>query len=170
MIETKQYFNTRDKTSWGEGAWQTEPDKKQWQDEATGLPCLIVRNHMGALCGYAGVPAGHPAYGRQYDALEDIDAHGGLTFADRCQKNEDPAYGICHIAPAGEDDIWWFGFDCAHFMDHVPGMKSYGITVSSDNVYRDFAYVTAEVAALAKQLKAITQPIPNSPQLVVDNE
>ncbi len=36
-------YRTVDKTGWGEGPWQSEPDKRQWQDEATGLPCLIVR-------------------------------------------------------------------------------------------------------------------------------
>jgi hypothetical protein len=33
-------YRTIDKSQWGPGPWQDEPDKKQWQDEATGLPCL----------------------------------------------------------------------------------------------------------------------------------
>jgi hypothetical protein len=37
-------WTTIDKSSWGNGPWQTEPDKAQWQDEETGLPCLAVRN------------------------------------------------------------------------------------------------------------------------------
>ena len=44
-------YRTIDKSQWGEGPWQDEPDKIQWQDEETGLPCLIVRGHMGFLCG-----------------------------------------------------------------------------------------------------------------------
>ena len=46
-METIDY-RTVDKTTWGAGPWQDEPDKKQWRDE-TGFPCLIVRNNGGAL-------------------------------------------------------------------------------------------------------------------------
>jgi hypothetical protein len=62
-------YRTIDKSGWGEGPWQSEPDKIQWQDPDTGYPCLIVRNgmSMGFLCGYVGVPANHPAHGLSYD-------------------------------------------------------------------------------------------------------
>jgi hypothetical protein len=63
-VETKEY-RTIDKTLWPRGEWDDEPDKMQWQDEATGLPCLIVRGPVGALCGYVGVPEGHPCFGLQ---------------------------------------------------------------------------------------------------------
>lgn len=36
-METLEY-RTKDKSTWGDGPWQQEPDKKQWQDAATGLP------------------------------------------------------------------------------------------------------------------------------------
>lgn len=56
-----------DKTAWPTGLWTNEPDRKQWQDEATGLPCLIVRTaHGGNLCGYVGVPKSHPLHGKSY--------------------------------------------------------------------------------------------------------
>lgn len=55
-------YRTIDKSPWGAGPWDIEPDKMQWRDEATGLPCLIVRNHGGAWCGYVGVADGHPLY------------------------------------------------------------------------------------------------------------
>lgn len=72
-----------DKSAWPRGEWDGEPDKKQWTDPATGLPCLIVRNPGGALCGYVGVSAGHPAFEKNWDAVN-VDVHGGLTFADKC--------------------------------------------------------------------------------------
>lgn len=65
-METKEY-RTIDKDGWGPGPWQDEPDKRQWQDEATGLPCLIVRGPSGALCGYVGISKEHPAFGLSYD-------------------------------------------------------------------------------------------------------
>ncbi len=56
-----------DKSKWPPGPWQEEPDKIQWQDEETGLPCLIVRQpEVGHLCGYVGVAEGHPLYMLDY--------------------------------------------------------------------------------------------------------
>ena len=55
-VEHKTWV-TIDKSSWGDGPWLAEPDKEQFADEATGLPCLIRRSPTsGALCGYVGVP------------------------------------------------------------------------------------------------------------------
>lgn len=60
-------YRTIDKSSWPRGEWDHEPDKRQWQDEATGLPCLIVRQRdSGHLCGYVGVPKSHALHGRDY--------------------------------------------------------------------------------------------------------
>jgi hypothetical protein len=83
-MDTLEY-RTVDKSTWGDGAWQSEPDKKQWLDEGTGYPCLIVRGPSGALCGYVGVPRGHPHYGKHYDHEDiSVEVHGGLTFSDLC--------------------------------------------------------------------------------------
>jgi hypothetical protein len=152
------------------GPWDDEPDKRQWTSESrwngeTGIPCLIVRNHFGALCGYVGLPKGHPWYGVEYedvevrmthDALtEDVEfPHGGLTFSGKCSTN-DPERGVCHVVESGEpDDVWWLGFDCAHAFDTVPGLNhvDYG-----DSEYRNFDYVRVEcekLAALAAMLSA----------------
>lgn len=56
-----------DRAGWESGPWDSEPDKKQWLDEASGLACLIVRNQNGGnLCGYVGVPKTHPLHGKSY--------------------------------------------------------------------------------------------------------
>lgn len=62
-MQTKEY-RTIDKSKFKSqlGAWMQEPDKVQFEDPETGLPCLIVRNQMGALCGYVGVGPGHPLH------------------------------------------------------------------------------------------------------------
>lgn len=210
-----------DKTGWGPGPWNDEPDKRQWQDEATGLPCLIVRGPVGALCGYVGVPPDHPAYGlasngtpnkehrahtkavrkimretfkatknaKNHEAVRDalmsfpkppdavrgigeriteIEVHGGLNYAAACSGH------ICHIPAEGEpDNVWWFGFDCAHASDLCPQMEMHRKAFKHlmpemppeleaameksgmRDVYRDAAYVAAECASLAKQLKAM---------------
>lgn len=82
-MERIEYRNVIDKTEWARGAWDQEPDKIQWQDEATGLPCLIVRGPSGALCGYVGVAPDHPWHGKDYDSCE-VEVHWGLTFAHGC--------------------------------------------------------------------------------------
>ncbi len=137
----EEYRDVQDKSDWGDGPWQREPDKAVWVDESTGLDCMINRGPMGSLCGYVGVPEGHPFFGKGYsECLEhgsdcdsswehkttgDVDVHGGLTYAGACGEGEDPAKGICHIPQPGRPDhVWWFGFDCAHAWDLVPSMEA----------------------------------------------
>lgn len=172
-MQTLEY-HFRDKAGWGAGPWHSEPDKRQWADEATGLPCLIVRGPHGALCGYVGVPESHPWFGLSYshydggapqqcDAYEGspenvITVHGGLTFSDFCADGE-PEHGICHRPDEGEPDrVWWFGFDCAHSGDYSPKYdREFGW---AGDVYRDQAYVEAECASLAQQLVTVADPSP----------
>ena len=155
-------YRTCDKTDWGEGPWLTEPDKVQWQDPATGLPCLIVRNTevTGALCGYVGVPEGHPFFQKGYDDVP-VEVHGGLTFAAFCRDTEFADRGICHMVEPGEPDhVWWLGFDCSHAGDRSPRIDRLLRSLGSDRTwadyetYKDLAYVKAEVTALAQQLAA----------------
>lgn len=117
----KMEWRTEDKAEWPRGEWDSEPDKVQWQDETTGLPCLIVRGPSGGLCGYVGVSEGHPYFGKEYGDCR-VDCHGGLTFSDFCADSDDPSKHICHIPGPGEPDrVWWLGFDCAHLYDYTPG-------------------------------------------------
>lgn len=125
-------YTSMDKSAWGPGPWQTEPDKIQFKDKETGLPCLIVRNHMGALCGYVGVSEGHPAFGKSYHDAEElvpgdeyINVHGGLTFSGHCDEEGPEDASICHIPEPGEpDNVWWLGFDCLHAHDIAPRMEA----------------------------------------------
>jgi len=159
-METERQYTHMDKSEWGEGPWQAEPDKLQWIDAATNLDCLAVRNHMGCWCGYVGVPPEHPLHGKDYQDL-DLDAHGGLTFADACHEDAPIESSICHVPfPGRPDGVWWLGFDCGHWMDFMPGhqarARALGILPYRDagEVYRDLSYVRAECARLAEQLAA----------------
>jgi hypothetical protein len=166
-------YRTIDKSLWGPGPWMNEPDKKQWQDKATGLPCLIVRNGRvtGALCGYVGVTKGHPLFGKQYENAN-LSVHGGITFSNFCHPEPDETRDICHVVEAGEDDkVWWLGFDCAHAGDLSPAleanMKSIPAIVAmrAKNPFREFGrfadryrtirYVKAQCEQLAQQLAAM---------------
>jgi hypothetical protein len=172
MGETVVY-TTIDKSAWGEGPWQDEPDKVEWRDEATGYPCIAKRANpdIGVWCGYVAVPPGHPAHGKDYDDVN-VDVHGGLTFAGACREDAPRATAVCHVPKPGEPaDVWWLGFDCGHALDVMPAMLAHFRQLHektgdpiwqeperSDEwrpVYRDLAYVQAECARLAEQLAGL---------------
>lgn len=151
-----EYYNVIDKSAWERGPWDDEPDKVQWTDDATGLPCLIKRSRHGALCGYVGLPPEHPWYGRDYGDIP-VDVHGELTFAGGCEHGDNPAKGICHIPEPGQpDNVWWLGFDCANAWDYSDMASSPEWRKqwprSSDEIYRDIAYVRDECTKLAEQV------------------
>lgn len=135
-----------DKSSWGPGPWQDEPDRKEWKH--AGFACLITRpEHHGALCGYVGVPPGHPWHGVGYDDVQAVVAHGGLTYAAPCRGN------VFHVPEPGEpEDLWWLGFDHAHYLDLCPGMGRH-LRFDHNDVYRDMDYATAGVESLAEQAR-----------------
>lgn len=60
---------------------------------------------------------------------------------------------ICHV---GAEPLWWFGFDCSHCDDYAPkfdvDMRGLGPEACQRGVYRDLAYVMAEIESLARQL------------------
>lgn len=155
-----------DRTGWDAGPWDDEPDRIQWTDEATGLPCLILRNRHGAWCGYVGVALDHPWARAELGSDIPADIHGGVTYHAGC--DGDPQAGICHIPEPGQPDhAFWIGFDCQHAYDYAPGSaarereympKHLCTTLGADRFggrveYRDERYVRAEVRKLAAQAK-----------------
>jgi hypothetical protein len=145
-----------DRTGWGPGPWDNEPDRAEWKTSA-GLPALIVRSRLGNLCGYVAVPPGHVAHGVHYNRV-DVSVHGELTYSNECQGQ------ICHVPEPGEPDAgWWLGFDCAHHRDARPGdaamWRRLGrpelIDPAGWTTYRDMAYVRVECEQLAEQLAAM---------------
>lgn len=164
---SERTWSFEDKTKWSRGPWDSEPDKVQWIDPATGLDCLIHRGPSGALCGYVGVPPGHKYHGVEYDGVYHWDeeegrsfpeVHGGLTFSDSCSdKTSENGRGICHIPEPGRPaDVWWLGFDCAHSGDYCPKYDS-DESFSPLGIYRELSYVKREVSSLAEQLAKATE-------------
>lgn len=167
-----------DKSAWGDGPWQTEPDRVDFV--ANGFACLLLRhpNH-GHWCGYVGVPREHPAYERTENY--DLDFHGTVNYAAHCSPP------ICHVPEPGmPDDVWWLGGDFGRIWDLCPGVASsigrahefirmvdpIGAAAIEEfeqrvadrklqrpvflrGVYRDVAYVRAETERLAEQLAAM---------------
>ena len=105
-------YTTMDRSTWlAASLAEGEPDKVQWIDDGSGLDCLIVRSHFGALCGFVGVDESHPWHGKDDSACTlgvhcgepycnhkpgvIIDVHGGLTYASLCDSDGDEARHIC---------------------------------------------------------------------------
>lgn len=148
-------WQTVDRSKWEyKDVDASEPDKAQWA--AHGLDCLIVRGPSGALCGYVGVPESHPCFGVGYENV-DVEVHGGLTFADRCQPTDDPAKHICHMEEFSVNKtVWWLGFDCAHAWDICPAYQRAEFLFSfMEETYKSFPYVQQQVEKLAAQLAEI---------------
>lgn len=142
---------TEEKAEWGEGPWNHEPDRVHWVSPATSLDCLMLRADLGHWCGYVGLPRDHPLWGVGYDDV-DVQVHGCLTFSDRARERwtEESDLDL-------DPDLWWFGFDCAHLGDLVPGVlaveRRLGFGPPPDSfVYRGPEYVGAETENLARQL------------------
>lgn len=126
--------------------------------ECLGLKCVVAFMKLGHRCGYVGVPVGHKLYGVDYNEV-DFSCHGGLTYSGGGANSEYPI----------KSDLWWFGFDCAHYMDasdYELAMKYFPEeeaqlrrVISVENKFpthgtiRTEEYVANECMELAKQIK-----------------
>lgn len=122
------------------GEWLSEPDKITWYFPKYHLMGMISRHkRLGHLCGYIGVPSNHPLYGKHYDNAPGL-VHGGWTYGAECADH------ICHNSLPGEpDQVYWFGFDCAHGDDLSPKIPfTYG-------TYKNIYYVAKEIVNVAPE-------------------
>jgi hypothetical protein len=107
---------------------------KTW--ESHGLKCLARISPTGVPCGYVGVSINHPDFEKHYDEIEDIEVHGGLTFAGYWEDER--------------DGLWYVGFDCGHYYDY-----DYDAALGYRNVGRpnkSLEYVIEETDKLAEQI------------------
>lgn len=162
-MEHRTWTSVVDKSGWAPGPWQDEPDKEQWADPATGLPCLLKRNpRSGSLCGYVGIPEGHPWYAVPYDDVPVWGAGRELTYSGLCEPGPEDRT-ICHVPAPGEPDrVWWLGFHTADVCrDVMPGQDATDVADGippfrmGDEVYRDVAYVKNVCTALAAVVAAV---------------
>lgn len=130
--------------------WLNEPNRMEWRHE--GVPCLIVRNQFGALCGYASCYPGHPWYRMKYEDVPAA-AHGGVNFSDHCSGE------ICHVPEPGEpDEVWWLGFACMAYKDFVPMLhanQALDLGPIGIRTYRTISFVKQVCELLADQIRAI---------------
>lgn len=149
----KEKLRLAEKVLPAEGPWQGEDHRVEF--EHAGFPCLLQRNwRMGHWCAYVGVGKEHPYFRKDYGDIDyKIDVHGCLTYSDECDGF------ICHRQDDNnpEDQRWWFGFDCAHAWDLVPGYDDQIVSLpgSSDRTYKTQEWVIEETKKLAEQLAEV---------------
>ena len=118
--------------------------EKVWTTRA-GLPAVVVLTSMGFRCGYVGVAEGHPLFGVHYndDPAIAFDVHGGITFSEKGNH------------PLPDSPLWWFGFDCGHYMDApAPEFieKWPSILQHMEGIHRTLDYCVDECESLADQI------------------
>lgn len=190
VIPADEIYYNRSPGLNSDGRQLGEADKVSWRDEVTGYDCIMLRDtRHGFLSGYVGVPSDHPLWGWECEAVPPdlgICVHGGLTYSMICEDGPSPvrslaeeARRICHVAFAaalyhpttqatenrvGDAHAWWFGFECNHAYDGMPGDHLRRAGVKAGTTYRDDGYVAREVANLAAQLRAIADGIAAPPR------
>ena len=86
---------------------------------------------------------------------DELDVHGGITYTKECNGH------VCHITES-DDNLFWYGFDCAHAGDIVPVMNrdyeklsSLLLQAFANDIYRNVDFVMRETKNLAEQLRGI---------------
>ena len=119
-----------------------------------GYPCVVILQTQGHRCGYVGLTSTSSFYEREYIDI-DVRCHGGLTYARPYLYEQD------------DNDMWWIGFDCAHYGDgeDYETLKEYAANDEetllsvcqreawhSSGVVRSQAYVEKECMEIVDQL------------------
>ena len=123
-FESECWFNPEiDKTAWGEGPWNSEPDKAQAVSEQ-GYPCLFLRHpNLGHWCAYVGVSKSHPAYGLSLsEAMDHVDS--AVTYSSLEKLADPPEAGYCFVPVNDREPLWLIGVDFAHFDHFSPGVAA----------------------------------------------
>ena len=114
--------------------------EKVWTT-SNGLIAAIIKHTptyegsiMNFRCGYVAVTKEHKLYEKEYNDVQYVDVHGGLTYS-----------GLGNY-PAGEEheDKWFFGYDCGHYQDDLDKCT--------------LEYCIAQCESLAIQLMQTTPP------------
>jgi hypothetical protein len=122
--------------------------KIETNEVINGYQVLVIATPMGHRCGYVGVPKDHKYYEVDYNAIDNIDCHGGLTFSGR----------FTDVDP----ELWFIGFDCAHAWDakdpelleepYESIHRDYELVFDTESVIRTNAFCLDECSKIIEQI------------------
>lgn len=156
------------------GPWASEPDKIAWTDQATGYPCIVVREYTGEFGSYVSVPADHPLSGFTADALPSAIGEGlhcPVTYSRGCDHTAPERRSVCHVyhkgryiprahrdLPRHDEHAWWLGMvldgprDLCPNSGHTPALAA-----ERGRTYRDVTFAVNQATLLARRLHAYAQ-------------
>ena len=152
----------------GPGPWDGEPDKIAWTDQATGYPCVIVRERSGEYGAHVGVPPDHSLSRYTADAVPGAISQGlhrPVSCAQACQRRVPEPVSICHVSERNahfaqqmatgqenEDDAWWLGMLFDGPRDLVPMGGERKLTAERGETYRNARFAYEQATLLARHL------------------
>ena len=95
----------------------------------------------GYANGYVAIPKNHPYYKKDYDDLDNIIIHGGLTLSEELTSFSNVPLVWLDENPENFEEYWVFGFDTRHRNDTLQNCNK--------------EYVISEIESLEKQLLQI---------------
>jgi hypothetical protein len=101
----------------------------------------FIRNIGTHPTAYIGIPKEHKYYGKHYEDIS-IEVHGGLTFSE-----EDFMFNPIQL------DIWWIGWDYAHYGDYTPPLSNSRDTTklrkwTTEEIYQEVLNVIEQLKVL----------------------
>jgi len=103
------------RSEWRPGPWRDEPDLVERRANGTLYPLMIVRAEAGVLCGFVGVPVGHPFHGKWY--RESFNQHQPALIEDVAAAT--PCNGVL-FPIEGPTTCWWLGFHAGMYSPAQP--------------------------------------------------
>jgi hypothetical protein len=129
-----------DKSSWGPGPWQDEPDDVRWSDSVTGIRCMLWRaSGVGRWCGHCSLPGGHPWERLRAEDIPVSTVGHAIT-----------SKGVVNGDGGG---LIWIGFECDGLKPAVKvPARAHWLP------YRDQRYATGKVLRLTVDICLATGP------------
>jgi hypothetical protein len=166
----------------------------EYDEIYNGLRCVVIFTDMGHRCGYVGINKDHILYNCAYNSVAppslqkvinevkegEIGKRGAIDILLAALDSDNMRVGFLFNVhggvtysggdkyPVEDADLWWFGFDCAHYMDakdfESAAMYGYLIhpmysTFSTGGEVRDLQYCIDECHSLADQLNEIGKEV-----------
>lgn len=132
--------------------WDEELDHLTFDDEESGLPCVLHRSILGVWLGYVGLPGKHMFFGMGYDEINyrcdamKVDLGVELTYGKARRRG---ILAWVSIKSPFRPREHWVGFDCAHVGQEVPGIAQRGAEyITCEEAYRQTYTLARAMAAL----------------------